>query len=159
MEISDENYKSATKLVSGQTAEARRVFEAAIKREGASIHETAIAVHNVAQTYLVDGDLDRSIENFEKAMDSFRQSNDSHSLAFCLGQCALALRHKARREVAESMLVEVVSIARTLKISRRDTIRWFLKPYFYNLVHLFKAYDEARILRNTLDRAWTGQIP
>lgn len=123
-----------------------------------NIHEIATILHSRAQYYLMTGQTDNAEEYFQKAAEAYRKTSDEDSLAFCLSQYALILRHYSKRESAEKSLVEAVKLGKNLGLKRKDIKNWFLKPYFLNLLEIFKAPSEARMLKKKLEQAWLQDV-
>jgi tetratricopeptide (TPR) repeat protein len=116
--------------------------------------EIATNFHSLAQTYMMQGNLDRAELYFEKATEFYRITIDKHSLVLSLSQYALVLRPQLKSEKAEVLLVEVVKISKKLGLKLKDIKNMFLKCYFLNLIEIYNERDEAKKLRKLLLQEW-----
>lgn len=119
-----------------------------------NIREIATSLHSIAQSYLMKGQLNSAEKYFQKSVEAYRKTLDKDSLALCLSQYALILRHLSKREDAEKLLVEVVKLSKKLELKRKDVKNWFLKSYFLNLLEVFHEKLEAVALRKKLKQEW-----
>lgn len=154
MKKTSENSTAFNELFKGNFVQARGIFEKTLSQTGLDEHSVAVATHNLAQSYLMEGKLSEAETFFQKAIELYKKTVDQHSLAFCLSQYALILRHQLKREESEKLLVEVVKLSKNLGLKRRDLKNWFLKPYFHNLLRLYNARKEAEILKKKLEQNW-----
>lgn len=122
--------------------------------EGENIQQTAEALHSIAQSYLMEGNIKDAETSFQKAVKMYKKTSDEFSLAFCLSQYALILRHLSKREQSEEMLVEVIKLSKNLRLKRKDMKNWFLKSYFLNLLEIFKEQAEAKALKRKLEQVF-----
>lgn len=122
--------------------------------EEQNIQEVAGALHSIAQSFMMEGKLEDAEMYFQKAVEVYKKTEDKYSLAFCLSQYALILRYQLKREHAEKLLVEVITLSKDLGLKRKDTKNWFLKPYFLNLLETFNERVEAEMLRKKLEKEW-----
>lgn len=119
-----------------------------------NIHQTAEALHNIAQSYLMEGNIKDAETYFQKAVEMYKKTLDEFSLAFCLSQYALILRNKSKREQSEQLLVEVIKLSKNLGLRRKDIKNWFLKSYFQNLLEIFNEQAEAKALKQKLEQVF-----
>jgi tetratricopeptide (TPR) repeat protein len=124
-------------------------------REGKqNIQEFAGALHSIAQSYMMEGKLEDAGKYFENSIEAYKKTKDKYSLAFCMSQYALILRHQLKNAYAEKLLVEVVKLSKNLGLKRKDMKNWFLKTYFLNLLEIFNEKNEARVLKKKLEQEW-----
>ena len=116
-------------------------------------HDIACAFHDVAQSNLMNGQIKDAEKHFHQAVDQYRRTSDEYSLAFCLFQCALVLRAQSKREAAEDMLVESISLIKKVGIKREDIERVYLNCYIQNLREIYNARAEDKLLRRRLRQA------
>jgi hypothetical protein len=105
---------------------------------------------------MMEGKLNEAGLYFQQACELYRNTNDEYSLAFCLSQQALILRHQSNRDIAEKLLFEVIKLSKKLNLKRKDTKNWFVKSYFLNLLTIFNAGAEARELKYKLEQQWNS---
>lgn len=116
--------------------------------------EIAITLHSLAQSYMMQGNLDKAEAYFQKTVEHYRTTIDEYSLVFSMSQYALVLRPQQKNVEAENLLVEVVKLSKKLGIKKKDTKTWFLKCYFLNLIEIYNERDEAKKLRRLLLQEW-----
>lgn len=119
-----------------------------------SILQTAEALHSIAQSYLMEGNVEDAETYFQKAVEMYKKTLDEFSLAFCLSQYALILRNKSKCEESEQLLVEVIKLSKNLGLRRKDIKNWFLKSYFQNLLGIFNERAEAKALKQKLEQVF-----
>ena len=140
--------------------EFRRRFDSYLENNSTrelNIHEVASVLHSIAQSYLMEGKPDEAETHFQEAIELYKKTEDEYSLAFCMSQYALILRHQSKREDAECVLMEVIKLSKKLKLKRKDVKRWFLECYFQNLLEIFNGKAEVKELKKKLEAEWKSR--
>jgi tetratricopeptide (TPR) repeat protein len=151
---SSQNLTAFEEMFMGNFEYSRQIFKSISEKHTTDLHTTATAIHNIAQSYMMEGNLDEAEIYFQKASELYRATNDEYSLALCLSQYALVLRPQLRKKEAEVLLVEVVKVSKKLELKLKDVKNWFLKSYFLNLLQIYGEKTEAIELRNLLNQEW-----
>jgi tetratricopeptide (TPR) repeat protein len=117
-------------------------------------YEIAITLHNLAQSHMMQGDLDKAESYFKKAVEYYKTTDDEHNLVFCMSQFALVLKPQKKSKEAQKLLIELVRLCRKLGYIKKDVKNWFLKSYFLNLLQVYGEKTKAIELRNLLNQEW-----
>lgn len=116
---------------------ALRSFEEALKlaRESQNVGERAIALRSSARFYRVAGQLERSLELYDQALELYRVAGDAKSRPSCLAGSARTLHEMGRFAEAHGRIEEAIDAVETFRLDPvseevRSTYFAFRQDYF-----------------------------